>query len=189
MYLGWLALVLASYLELYLGYCTRASTHYKHFENKIKSEWGGGERCLFFLCTSPPQWRKLMIYYPHTQTTTKTWQNGSQSFILQLSHNGKNGTTPRGLQLLYHLLHLSHAISTLHTSHINMKVEGDNQMFPNGCCPLPWLKVLLWHYIHSNQYQNKLKDKHPITIYYAQHFKSNPLSMLKLVLVSFFGLY
>jgi hypothetical protein len=41
--------------------------------------------------------------------------------------------------------------------------------------------------MHSNQYQNKLKDKHPITIYYAQHFKSNPLSMLKLVLVISFG--
>ncbi len=68
-----------------------------------------------------PSMKELMIYYPHTQTTTKTWQNGSQSFILQLSYNGKNGTTPRALQLLYHLLHLSHAISTQTQTH---KHEG-----------------------------------------------------------------
>lgn len=134
--------------------------------------------------------KELMIDYPHTQTTTKTWQNGSQSFILQLSYNGKNGTTPRALQLLYHLVHLSHVISTLPTSHINMKVERWQSYVPQWLLPstLTINLIMALQCIQTN-IKNKLKDKHPITIYYAQHFKSNPLSMLTLVLVIFFGFY
>lgn len=44
--------------------------------------------------------------------------------------------------------------------------------------------------MHSNQYQNKLKDKHdPITIYYAQHFKSKPFKYVEVSVGQFFSFY
>jgi hypothetical protein len=102
--------------------------------------------------------KELMIDYPHTQTsTTKTWQNGSQSFVLQLSYNGKNGTTPRALQLLYDLLHLSYAISTQTHKHEGRKVT----IICSSMVVALYLDYRSYYGItmHSNQYQNKLKDK------------------------------